>query len=329
MAESTLSVQFSEIQTAIRDVLGEDDKDVEDAIKDGYRLALRPPPLEGEASGHRWSFLTPETTITLWPDIATDDDVTVSGGAYDADTNSTPLTASEASFSPSMVGQDITITDDATRCVVGYTSSTVIAVAGDAQEVSDKTFSFTATGLYALPDDYGGPEGDFYYPAGSGLAKIRFRPEGILRRYHESMGITGDPTLVAIVTRKSTDAHDPGKKTRWDALFWPIPSSERILTYTYRLLVNALGDSNPYPVGGMEFGMLVKAACIAEAECRWRGGPGPKWKAFREILAAEVVADRTQNLPTNFGQIQDKSDRPANAWPRSERQYPVTKTERS
>ena len=113
--------------------------------------------------------------------------------------------------------------------------------------------------------------------------------------------------------------------TRWDALVWPTPSAVRAVTYKYsRLVPDALDSTtHKYPLGGMEFGLLVEQAAVAMAEIRQRGGAGEQYKAFLQMLSARVLADTGGNLAVNLGYNGDDSDG-RSAWPWPNVSYPVT-----
>jgi hypothetical protein len=298
---------YSTIQSAIRDFLGENTKNVDEAIAEGYRMALVPPPLGKDAGGHKWSFLEPLTTLTVWPSVAVAAAVTVTGVHAAGPPSLTTLTCTGGTpFYPSMVGKGIVITTIGTFTITAYTSSIAVVVSGDAECIA-KTFSIAADGIYALPDDFADMASPFYRAAGAGYCQIRRAPEGYLRSLYEQTAPTGAPQASAIVPRAYNAAYDPATGCRWDALIWPIPGAVYVLAYKYRLLPNVLSSSNTLPVGGMEFGMLVQAAAVAAAEKMWRGGAGPMMQDFLMKLAAEVARDATRG-PANLGVNDDASD---------------------
>ena len=73
----SLSITYNELQQAIgrylgygRNVCGPDDgsqewADIEDCIKSGLRQFYVPPPVQGQAGSHQWSFLRPVTVLPL------------------------------------------------------------------------------------------------------------------------------------------------------------------------------------------------------------------------------------------------------------------------
>jgi hypothetical protein len=331
VAESTLTPTYLLLQAVLRDFLGEATKNVDSAITSGYRMALGASRGREAKGRHKWSWLSPDLSLVIWPSVAVEAGVTVTG-VYSGVTLKTTLTltygTSATRFYPSMVGHSITITSVAgTFTVTDYTSATVILVKGDAT-CAGKTFSMAATGRYTLPDDYGSAAGDFYYAPGVTTGTIRMVTEGEMKRLHEAYVYTADPTKFAIIVRPSSDAHNPALATRWDAWFWPTPGTLRTLTHKYNMLVNTLdGTISLTALGGPDFGNLVQLACLSWAEMTWRGGPSKFTELYYAELDRMVGDDAGKNVPRNLGYCGDSSDQAAAA-SESVRQYPVTFTQR-
>lgn len=313
--EASLEVMFDEIQSTVRDYLGESTKDVTAAINGGYRMAITASPSPGQPGGHAWRFLSPTAEIILWPAVAVDEDVTVTG-TEDFYDGVTVLTASADAFYPTMVGTVITITDVGSFTITEYTSATEVTVAGDAS-CDAKTFSIPCTGRYSLPADYGSPAGSFAFASNPGLAPIDLSDEPTVRRRREFDGgaTTGYPSMVAVVPRNASEVHDPSKATAWDLLVWPTPGEALTLSHTYNIEkpVGLDYEINTTPVGDLPFQALVIVAAVAYAEFLWRGGPGAKMALYQRVLADAVANDEVQMLPRNLGANEDRSD--AREWP--------------
>lgn len=82
MAESTLSIAFSDLKASVGFYLGHggpddwtanQDAEIETFVQAGIRQFYYPPAIEGIEPGYTWSFLTPKTTIDTTVDQATDD----------------------------------------------------------------------------------------------------------------------------------------------------------------------------------------------------------------------------------------------------------------
>lgn len=310
MAESTLSITYTTIQAMLRELLGDATKDVDQAINGGYRMSLHPPPIEPRSDSHRWSFLHPEADFIIWPSVAVG--AALVTGVYSGVTLHTTLTATVASFYPSMVGRTFVMTAVGSGPIVEYTSSTVVVVEGNLTGAG-KTFSIAAEGRYALPDDFHELDGDIAYPAGVTDRKVELVEPCVVQRHHELWTYTGDPTKVAVLPRKKTTGFDPAAATRWDAYFWPTPSTLRTMILPYSILPEKLSGTNLYPVGGMTFGTLVEAACIAYALQYYKNERGAAWQFWMEQLARMVAQDRGANRPRNLGYCGDASDLSAEA----------------
>ena len=141
------------------------------AVDDGYRRTLGPPPVLGQRKGHRWSFLKPTTTLTLWANISSATGETITYTSYDAGppqlttltvTGATPFITGSV-----MVGHTITI-DGSDYVVSSVTSTTVIVVITSGDElsaVSEAEYSMSPNGVFFAADNFGGIESDIVLQA--------------------------------------------------------------------------------------------------------------------------------------------------------------------
>jgi len=306
MAESGLSLSLTELKAEIGEYLGlgedsatwsvADAARVDAAIKRGLRQFYVPPALREDGQVHQWTFLRPISTLTIWSDAAVDEDVTVDGGDYA--NGSTPITASEASFYPSMIGRSIVITDVGTFTINGYTSSTVISVLGDASGASGATFSIASGGLFRLPDAFGYMDGRFVFHKDENRASpIAVTSAGfILQRRRSALG-TGTPAFAAILPAAS----DGSGGQRWEAWFDRDPSEELVLQYRYYVHKDALSTNNPYPLGGAAHAETIIESCLSIAEQRQDdGGRGLHAAKFKERLAASIAFDQRLAVVENL-----------------------------
>jgi hypothetical protein len=259
---------------------------------------------------YRWSFLRPTTTITVWPSIAVDSDVTLDG-IHESNTNTTILRANTDSFYASMVGKSIVITDVGTFTIIKYVSATVLWVAGDATG-SAKTFAITADGDYRLPDDFGSIHGDLRFGASEAYNPLPIVNEGRIRTQRQYDVGTDIPQIAAIqpLALDNTDstlfeAFIVGQ--RWNLLVWPGAASTYTLSYRYNVLAQELNDDNPYPYGGAGHAETIKASCLAVAEAEENDIVGPKQQIYAQRLAASIARDRAL-APETLGQIVENSD---------------------
>lgn len=310
MAESTLSLGFTDFMAEVADYLGwgrdstlwgaARTAELDAMVQSGYRQFLYPPVLQGQGASHRWWFLRPVTTLPTWIDIAVGA-ATVTGGAYVAP--STPITASTATFYDSMIGKTLVITGVGSFVVDGYTSSTVISVTGDASAAAAATFSMDANGDYRAPDDFGGLQGDMTFAADEGWIPLQLIPEGMVRSYRQHSTGTGRPRYAAHQVLSSAGAIGQ----RFNFLFWPEPDALYTLSYQYNVLVAKLATAVPYPLGGMQHGETVLQSCLAVAENRREETRGPQWERFMERLSASISVD-AGNEPVWLGYNGDESD---------------------
>jgi hypothetical protein len=100
------------------------------------------------------------------------------------------------------------------------------------------TLALTAADYdYDLPSTFGGLVGSFSYAADITSLQIQLVPEPMIRELRAASSQSGDPYMVAI--RPKTYARETG--TRYEAIFYPTPSTARTLTYRFAVLLEKLG----------------------------------------------------------------------------------------
>jgi len=155
---------------------------------------------------------------------------------------------------------------------------------------------------YPLPDDFGGLMGTFTYPANTTSETIQVTGEGRIRELRAQNPWSGRPRLAALrpvaVTLSSS---------RFEVIFWPTPATVEAVTYRYSRLLNRLGVTNLYPVGGAQHSETILECCLAAAEQMWDDQQGLHKQASIERLAASILFDRSQG-PDNLGYNADGSD---------------------
>jgi len=303
-----LAITYPSLQAAIRDWLNEPSKDVDEAIKSGYRMALGACRGPGQKGRHRWSFLQPISTLVIWPSVVVAAANPVVGD-YTAATGLTELTSTADSFYPSMVGHDIVVTAIGTFTITAYTSAKKVVVSGNAA-TAGATWAMTSNARFSLPTDFGSLASDFTFEAGVLNQQIDTVPVGDVQRAHQALVYVTEPSKVCIVPRAAVTGHDPDQKTLYEAWFWPTPSTLRTLTYRYNLRCEMPSALIGF-VGPDEFHGLVQTACLAYAEVLWRGGPGDWMKMYQDALDQYMTEDQG-TLPRNHGYNGDTSD---HDWP--------------
>jgi hypothetical protein len=278
--------------------------DAGDALKyvnEGYRRVLGgKDPRHPESDGHAWSFLRPATTITIWPTTTTGA-VTV-GGAGD-----TTLTVIADTFYASMVGRTIVAdTTENSYTIESYTSATEIAVDSDASADTGDTFTITADGTYALPDDFGGLVSPFVYTYSSSESLndlTEITPEK-LDEYQRDDDDTDDPDYFTVVPRSIVSTGQ-----RWDVIFYRTPDTVRTLRYRYQRRADALTDSaSVYPLGTPKFHQAVLYAALAAAEYVTYKNPGYyALNMYPEAIEAAIDEDSglygSMDVPVNMSDV--------------------------
>jgi len=265
-------------------------------VQDGYRDFLY------SAIDHEWSFLKPWASIDVWAALAATAGLTATGVHNDGVTT---LTASSASFYSSMVGLTITITDIGDFVISGYTSSTVISLAGDAT-CTDKTFA-VAAGDYRLPDNFAGAEGDLVFEDDGSvqLPSILLTSSEVIRKKRNNGTRTGRPTHVAVEWLES----DSSAGQRFNLIAHPTPDRHYSLQYkTNAIPNNKLSADNPYPLGGAAHSNTIKAAVLAAAEKRFNDGAKDKQAEAIALLAGSIKRDQRAASPDSLGYNRDNSD---------------------
>lgn len=313
MAESTLSLQRSDLRTVVGDFLGygtdqanyasakssEVDRYIDSGMREFY-------------GAHDWEFLKPIASLTLWNNIAVDSGDTVTGVHSGG---STTLTVTGATpFTASMIGASIVITDTGTFTITSVTSSTVAVVSGNAT-CSGKTFSMTATGDYRLPDDFGGLIGPLTYPAEEGYeGVVQIVPDHIIRARRQTGQVTGYPQLGAILPVAQSSTATTGQ--RFNLRLWPTPDGDYVLSFRYRVNADNLTSSNTHPYGGQPYAECLRWFCLYAA-CVFVGDQRlESVERQRDRLLAAAMQQDSRQRPESLGLMRESHERGAR-WTRN------------
>jgi len=168
-------------------------------VQAGYeRVLLGLDPRDNGA--YLWSFLQPVADLSIAAAIAG-----VATGVYDAVLLHTTVTATTAIFVPSQVGSTLTVTDgggagvDLALEIESYVSATCVVATGG-NDFTAKAVSLPHTGIYTLPEDFGGLLEAPVYPY-SALASKRWEehsPEEVFAAWRLSK-TAGTAWLYAVV----------------------------------------------------------------------------------------------------------------------------------
>lgn len=305
MAESTLSLAYADLRTEIGFMLGYGagtsptwSTAQTNAINAVLNAGLREFYIQQD---WEWYFLKPISELILWVDLELDDDVTVTVTYSDP---TATITASEASFHPSMVGAEIVVTDTTTYTITGYTSTTEVTSTSASDTATDKTFSINSNGVFGLPDDCADIDGNMTFEPNEAFHDIISWPENRLRsKRHIESETNGPPQYYALRPREFT----PATGQRWDIMVWPIPNEDYTVTYRKVINLDAL-TTGQYPPGGLVHAETIKEACLAAAEIRLDDTQGLHKARYQELLAKSKEVD-ARTGPESLGQNSDTTRR--------------------
>jgi len=189
-----------------------------------------------------------------------------------SDVNNVTVTATTASFYPSMIGHTITATVSGyTYTVTGYTSSTVVTVAPSANASTGVAFTMTADGRYALPSDFGGWEDKPVYAYDAyGMIDLEERSSDVLEALHRDITDVGTTEYYCVVPK----AADSSVVQGWWLYVHPITEYTRTVNYRYRAGDVAPTDAAVYPPGGGDFIDALRLCCFAAVELYVSKEPG-------------------------------------------------------
>jgi hypothetical protein len=165
----------------------------------------------------------------------------------------------------------------------------------------------------ALPDDFGGFEGQAYISdtAGSSYWPVPLVSIGIVQELKAKVpSETGRPKFLALQPLRLSIglglAGNAGQ--RFQLVVFPQADAAYTLTFQYYVNPDALNSgTNPYVYGGMAHAETVLESCLAIAEQRLDDTEDVHTQKFMERLGASISHDR-RNKPQLLGYNADKSD---------------------
>ena len=306
MAQSTLLISFTELETEIGRFLGYPRStaswsanqvlDFAAILKQGMRQFYFPQPTAVQVAqgqkAHRWSFLRPQAQLTIWDDVVAADAITASTATYASPV--TTITASDDVFYPSMEEKTIVFGTSGNSFVIdSYVSATVVKVTGDASAEDGNVITIDSGDTFTLPWDFGALSGDgsfAYHRDSAHVQPIALTSDANIRQLRMGSVSSGTPYLAAI-TPLSTDG---SQGQRHVVQFHPPPSDVFVLTYRYHILPNALVDTTAeYPYGSVAHSQTILASCLAVAEVREKDDATATQQArFANLLQGSIDHDR-------------------------------------
>lgn len=138
-----------------------------------------------------------------------------------------------------------------------------------------------------LPDDFGEAVGRmFLYGANEPYLRGYLVDQYTLLQKQQVYTSSSYPFYGCIMPVAATS----GKSQRWEIHWVPTPGAEYTIYIPYRVQVNELSASNPYPLGGAEFSHVIAQACMAESE----GEAGVETGKYLRMLAAAIAKDQAK-----------------------------------
>lgn len=153
--------------------------------------------------------------------------------------------------------------------------------------------------LVALPDDFGGLEGDVHFVESgrTGRALKQTSEQLIGRMFMETPDRTGQPEVCAIKQEVTTGKY---KGQRASLYVFPTADDDYTLSVQYYILPDTLTTSFPYALGGAQHAETIKAACLAAADLHQNDRKAQKWDLFIDRMRASISLDR-RNKAQFFG----------------------------
>lgn len=297
MAESTAALSYDDLMRVVSERAGygffatqgegltaDQETEILTYVDEGYRTFLL---------AHEWSFTRPLTTSVLFATTDATTTMTVSGAG------NTTITASAATFFPTMIGHTI-VSTNASYVISAYTSSTVVTVTTDASADNGLAFQITANGSYRLPDDFGGLIGEVFYQQGDGrwipIAQLGVAELVELLQITEG---TGRPTSCAVDPQPLSTSETIGQ--RHDLLAWRIPDADYTIRYRYQVLPDKL-VTTAYPYGGALHAETIKYACLSAMErTKFVTVNGPYDQQFQKLLVQSIKRDNRGARANSLG----------------------------
>jgi hypothetical protein len=317
MAESTLSITYAELKQDVAHYLGHgrvesawSDPQVADitaAIRAGLRQFYFPPKIFENKMSHKWTFLTPVSTLDLIAPYST--------GTVEIDNGFTTMTLTDGVW-PDWTATNGSIVIDTTEYIIASrTNDTVIelATAWPEDTITAEEFVLKHDGNYDLPDDFASIVGKLVIETENYEPEITIVGEGVIRNSRQqnpqnSSGSATAPYYAAIRPK----VQDTTIGQRFEIMFYPLPSTAITVSYAMRVLPEMLSvTSDPlveYPYGGGSHSQTILASCLAAAEVQVKEGHGPLWDAYKEALSGSITSDNAMNSIQHFGYNGDNSD---------------------
>jgi hypothetical protein len=154
---------------------------------------------------------------------------------------------------------------------------------------------------YSLPADFGSiPSDHFTYQRGQAWKRpddVKVVGENVIRKYDRYSTHFDAPEIAALLPVAPTTL----VSTRWQVMFWPVPSEDMILEYRYKAVPPTLDATvNVYPYGGAAHAQTIRAS-VEDMTYQKIRESDEKHAKFLERLKQSIDYDRRHNLSHTYG----------------------------
>jgi len=160
---------------------------------------------------------------------------------------------------------------------------------------------------YELPQDFGGIRTPFIFTSQSGYPALSERSVDEIINLRSAGDNSSYPMYFAIRAGR----HDPETGQRYEAIFWPTPSSALSVYYSYYYMPPMMSNDADVPMGGAEHAETILKFCLAAAEEEGDEESGVQAAAAEACLADSVRMDKLKDA-RQLGQYYSGSD--VSAW---------------
>ncbi len=158
---------------------------------------------------------------------------------------------------------------------------------------------------YDLPEDFSMMNGPMTYQPGAAVLypPVNIVGEAMVRRYMQSSGYTGRPTIGAV--RVKDLSVEEG--TRYELIVQPTPDQDYPVIFPYRANPMLVSKKTDLPLGGQAHHQTLIESCLYAADS-FMGEQSLHQGKFMECLRASVSYDKEASSPPHLGYNGDGSD---------------------
>lgn len=158
---------------------------------------------------------------------------------------------------------------------------------------------------YDLPDDFSGTILDDSVSWGQDEDKRKLKkiPESDLRQLRSMDDQSNEPKYYSVRNK----AHDPTAGQRWEFLVYPTPraaENTKVITFRYAYVPDTISNTNIYPVGGAQYGEVIREAFLAQSENVFEDdNQGVHNRKFAEMLTTAIRNDEERKANNRGGSV--------------------------